>query len=240
VSGPFGVDGAADADAPSPRERPPAPPAAAPPPARPRMTSTATWLLGIVVVAALAWITLNTLRTNGPGSRGVPPGRPLPPFAVPLATSSLQGDADVATRPDQGAAGRRPACSVRGAEILNSCQLAQRGPVALAFLATRSRRCEDQVDVLDRLRPRYPDVSFAAVAIRGSRSAAADLVRRRRWRLPVGYDRDGAVANLYAVAVCPTITFAYRGGRVAGTSLSTLDAAGVTRWLRRIRRGPGG
>ncbi|HEY7076022.1 MAG TPA: hypothetical protein VH418_11655 [Solirubrobacteraceae bacterium] len=190
--------------------------------------------LGVLVVAILCYIVLNTLRTAGPGSRGVPAGRQLPPFAVPLAASTLNGDANVATRPDEGAAGRRPACEVRGPRILNSCQLAERGPVALAFFATRSRRCEDQVGVLDGLRARFPGVGFAAVAVRGSRDDVRALVRTRGWRLPVGYDRDGAVANVYAVAVCPTITFAYRGGRVAGTSLSSLDAAGVERWLRRI------
>jgi len=195
----------------------------------------AAWMAGVVGLAILAYIALNTLRTAGPGSRGVPAGRPLPPFAVPLATSTLEGDADVATRPNQGAAGRRPACAVRGPRILNSCQLAERGPVALAFFATRSRRCGDQVGVLDRLRGRFGDVGFAAVAVRGSRAAVRALVRARGWRLPVGYDHDGAVADEYAVAVCPTITFAYRGGRVAGTSLAALDAAGVERWLRRIR-----
>jgi hypothetical protein len=191
--------------------------------------------LGVLVVAILCYIALNTLRTSGPGSRGVPAGRQLPPFAAPLATSTLPGDANVATRANEGAAGRRPACEVRGPRILNSCQLAERGPVALAFFAIRSRRCEDEVGVLDRLRARFPGVGFAAVAIRGSRADVATLVRARGWRLPVGYDHDGAVANAYGVAVCPTITFAYRGGRVAGTSLSWLDAAGVVRWLRRIR-----
>jgi hypothetical protein len=191
--------------------------------------------LGVLVVAILCYIALNTLRTSGPGSRGVPAGRQLPPFAAPLATSSLQGDANVATRADEGAAGSRPACQVRGPRILNSCQLAERGPVALAFFAIRSRRCEDEVGVLDRLRARFRGVGFAAVAIRGSRTDVAALVRARGWRLPVGYDHDGAVANAYGVAVCPTITFAYRGGRVAGTSVSWLDAGGVERWLRRIR-----
>jgi AhpC/TSA family len=191
--------------------------------------------LGVLVVAILCYIALNTLRTAGPGSRGVPAGRQLPPFAAPLAASTLVGDANVATRPNEGAAGRRPACQVRGPRILNSCQLAERGPVALAFFATKSRRCEDQVSVLDRLRPRFPDVRFAAIAIRGSRDDVRALVRKRGWRLPVGYDHDGAVADAYAVAVCPTITFAYRGGKVAGTALSSLDAAGVEGWLRRIR-----
>ena len=58
---------------------------------------------------------------------------------------------------------------------------------------------------------------FAAVAIRGEPRRRARARRARRgWRLPVGYDHDGAVANAYAVAVCPTITFAHRGGARRG------------------------
>ena len=30
--------------------------------------------------------------------------------------------------------------------------------------------------------------------------------------MPVGYDADGAVSNLYRVGVCPTVAFAYPGG----------------------------
>ena len=41
------------------------------------------------------------------------------------------------------------------------------------------------------------------------------------WRLPVGWDRDGAVANAYAVAVCPAITLARRGGTVVRTLLGS-------------------
>jgi hypothetical protein len=191
-------------------------------------------MVGIVVVVALAYITLNTLRTNAVGSRGVPAGTRLPPFAVPLAISSLQGDANVATRPGDGSLGRRPACAVRGPDILNSCQLAERGPVVLAFLATRSKRCEDQIDVLDRLRPAYPRVRFAAVAVRGDRDALRRLVRTRGWRLPVGYDHDGAVANAYAVAICPAITFARRGGVVVSTALGVQDAAELERRIAAI------
>ena len=35
--------------------------------------------------------------------------------------------------------------------------------------------------------------------------------------MPVGFDHDAAVTNLYAVAVCPLVTFAGRGGTVTGT-----------------------
>jgi AhpC/TSA family len=229
--GPFGVR---DGDPVRPREPVPRPPPSAPPAGR----STVTWIVGVAVVLALAYITLNTLRTEAPGSRGVRPGSPLPPFAMPLALSDLQGDANVATKPGSGSQGARPACQVRGPKILNSCQLAERGPVVLAFFATRSQRCEQQVDVLDRMRARFPDVGFAAVAIRGDRDDVRTVIRRHGWHLPVGYDHDGAVANAYAVAICPTITFAYRGGKVEGTSLSLLDDAALARRVERLRRGP--
>ena len=192
-----------------PRRRPPAGrPAGVPP--------QATWIVGTIVVLVLGYITINTITSDGPGSRGVRPGTTLPPFAAPLATSDLNGDANVLVKASKGVP---KACDVRGPDIVNSCQLAEAGPSVLAFLVTRSRECIDAVDALDRLRPRFPGVQFAAVAIRGDRGAVRQLVRRRGWELPVAYDRDGAVANAYAIAVCPTITFARRGGVVAHETL---------------------
>ena len=44
--------------------------------------------------------------------------------------------------------------------------------------------------------------------------------------MPVGCDHDGAVANAYAVAVCPTITFARAGGKVVADTLGCQAAAG--------------
>jgi hypothetical protein len=230
VSGPFGVRDRDD-DAPPAAPRAPEP---QPPPRR----STVTWIVGVAVVFAIAYITLNTIRTDAPGSRGLDPGDPLPPFAAPLALSRLDGDANLATEPGQGGQGKRPACEVRGPDVLNSCQLAERGPVALAFVAARSEACDRQVDALDRARADYPDVSFAAVAIRGDRDDLRRTIRRRGWRLPVAWDRDGGVANAYAVAICPTVTFAYRGGRVQGTSLTLVEGAELRRRIERIRRSP--
>jgi len=47
-------------------------------------------------------------------------------------------------------------------------------------------------------------------------------VRRHGWDFPVGWDRDGVLANLYGVAVCPHITYARWPGRVHGTNLGTV------------------
>ncbi len=195
------------------------------------------WLVGVVGVVVLAYITLNTLRTEGVGSRGLEVGTRLPPFAMPLAGSRSDADANIATRPDSGPEGARPACSVRGPEILNVCELAERGPVVLAFLVTRSGRCEEQVDVLDRIARRHPRVRFAAVSVRGDHEQLRRTVRERGWRLPVGYDHDGAVANLYRVAVCPTLTFADRDGKVARTSLEFLDERALTTRVEALEQG---
>jgi hypothetical protein len=64
-------------------------------------------------------------------------------------------------------------------------------------------------------------VQFAAVAIRGDRTKLRDRIREHGWKLPVGWDRDGAVANTYAVAVCPVVTLAERGGKVKETLLGS-------------------
>jgi hypothetical protein len=149
----------------------------------------------------------------------------LPPFAAPLALSRLEGDANVSV----------DACEVRGRDVLNVCELAEQGPVVLAFFAEPSDRCDDQVDALDRLRAKYPDVRFAAVAIRGDRDDLRRLVRERGWRLPVGHDRDGAVTNLYRVAVCPAVTFADRGGDVRGTAIGSLSERELEARVERLR-----
>ena len=195
------------------------------------------WLVGVIGVVVLAYITLNTLRTESAGSRGPAAGSQLPPFAMPLAQSRSDADANIATKPDSGPEGARPACTVRGPGILNVCELAERGPVVLAFMATRSRRCEDQVGVLDAVAPRFPGVEFAAVAVRGDHEQLRRVVRERGWRLPVGYDHDGAVANLYGVAVCPLVTFAERGGKVAGTELSFLDERALAARVEALEHG---
>jgi hypothetical protein len=169
-------------------------------------------IVGVLAVALIAYISYNSLTTEGPGSRGVEAGNELPAFAVPLAASDLDGDADMS-------------CDERGEDILNVCELSDAGPVVLAFFAEPIARCVEQIDVLDRLRSRFPDVRFAAVATLGDRDELRERVRERGWELPVGYDRDGAVANAYAVAVCPQITFAERGGEVRRTTFGSQGEA---------------
>jgi hypothetical protein len=185
-----------------------------PPPAAPQ-TSRYGWIVGVVALLAIAYITLNTIRT-GTHKPGLAANKPLPPFAVPLATSNLVGDANV---------NPRKACRVRGSRILNICELGERSPIVLTLIAGRAGGdCRRQLDLMEEIRPRFPGVAFAAVSIRGDRLELRRVVNKHHWGFPVGYDRDGAVANLYGVVVCPTLTFAYYPGRTnMGSALRFLD-----------------
>jgi hypothetical protein len=194
-----------------------------------------SWIAIVAGLAILAYITYNTLTTPATSSSGLAAGTQLPPFAAPLVTSDLVGDANVARRADQGSAGTRPACTVTDPRALNSCTLARRGPLVLAFLTASAGRCVETLDAMREIAPRHPDVGFAAVAIRGDRDALRTLVRQHRWRFPVAQDRDGAVANLYGVAICPTVVLARRGGVVMRTALGT-DETTATALERAVRR----
>jgi hypothetical protein len=199
------------------------------------------WIPAFVLVALLGWVTLNTVRSDSPGSKGLPAGARLPPFAMPLSSSSCRGrcDADVAVRAGQGAAGARPACSVRGRHVLNSCELVERTPAVLAFVFAPVRECRDQLDVLDAVRARHPGVSFAAIDVRADGAAARRLVREGGWTLPVGYDHDAAVADEYGVVVCPTIVFAALGGKVLESTVGPLSRAQVERRVAKLATGSG-
>ena len=202
------------------------------------MNGRGSWIAIAAGLAILAYITYNTLTTPATSSRGLTAGAQLPPFAAPLVTSDLVGDANVARRANAGAAGARPACSVSDPRALNSCTLARRGPVVLAFF-TDTGRCLDALDALQRIAPRHPGVGFAGVAIRGDRDDLRGVVAEHGWRFPVAQDRDGAVANLYGVAICPTVVFARRGGAVTRTALGSEETtpAALERAVRRLEAG---
>jgi hypothetical protein len=61
--------------------------------------------------------------------------------------------------------------------------------------------------------------------------------RRRTPGLPVGYDHDGAVASIYGIAICPTVTFARRGGEVVATALEFLDERALETRVEALEEG---
>ncbi|HMJ02534.1 MAG TPA: TlpA disulfide reductase family protein [Conexibacter sp.] len=200
----------------------------------------ASWIAVAAGLAILVYITYNSVTTPGTSSRGLAAGARMPPFAAPLVTSDLEGDANVARQEGQGAAGARPACEVTDPRALNSCTLTRRGPVVLAFLTESADRCVEALDTLEEVASRHPDVGFAAVAIRGDRGELRELVREHGWELPLAQDRDGAVANIYGVAVCPTVVLARRGGVVLRTDIGeqATTPQALERSVRELERTP--
>ena len=174
--------------------------------------------VGLLALVILALITLNTIVTKPNGATGVDPGHTVPPFAVPLVLGNVVGDADIAVHAGEGARGKVPACQERGAQILNICQLYERGPVVLA-LFLNAGSCPAILGDMQALAPSFPGVQFAAVALKGGRTQLRRLVAEKRLALPVGLDRDGSLLTLYKVATCPQVTFAYPGGVVQSRAL---------------------
>ena len=203
---------------------------APPPPAKPPGASRYTWFLGVVGFLLIVLVTVNSLRTEGVSPGGPEEGARLMPFAVPLAAGSLEGDANIAARDDQGDAGNTAACKVRGKEILNVCELSERGPVVLAIFPANGERCSQVLDQFERVAGSVRGVQFAAVGSRGER----DALKRRAWSFPVGYDRDGAVASVYGLVGCPQITFAQRGGEVRETTRRELTDDELVRKARAL------
>ncbi|MGZ6694363.1 MAG: TlpA family protein disulfide reductase [Solirubrobacteraceae bacterium] len=190
-----------------------------------------------MAVLLIAFVSLNTLRTHGVGSAGLQAGARLPPFAAPLAAGPVpDGDVNVARRAGQGQAGRRPACQVRGPGILNSCDLVRRDPAVIAFLATRGAQCTAEIDTLARAVRRHRGLRLAAVSIKGGRKELRGLVRSHDWRFPVAWDRDGILANLFGVAVCPAVTYVLPGGVVQGTSVGRLQGPRLDARLAALAR----
>jgi hypothetical protein len=185
-----------------------------------RGDARASRLVGVLALA-IAVVALAFVFLRGPsGVRGLAPGSAMPPFAVPLALGEVNGDANVATAAGQGAAGTRPACSVRGPGILNVCQLYEQRPLVLALFVPAGS-CPRVVRDLQRAQASFPGVAFAAVAIKGERAPVRRLIAANHLTLPVGLDRDGALASLYQVVTCAQVDFAYPGGLIQSRPLLT-------------------
>ncbi len=178
---------------------------------------------------------------------------PLPEFAVPLASTRLEGDANVAQDdcataevPCPPDARRTPACRVRLSRSVRVCDLFDR-PSVISFWFDKGD-CVAEQDALDRAYGRYRDrVGFLSVDVRDSRDSVRELIREHRWRMPVGYDRDGAVAALYRVGGCPTFAYVYPGGTLQSASTGVLGVDGIAARIerlltasRRAERGGGG
>jgi hypothetical protein len=199
------------------------------------------FFVAIVVVALIHGV------PGGGGTLGLdkqPPRWALPEFAVPDAAGGLEGDANIAQ--DDCAAGelpcpsdsrRSPACRVRTPGAIRVCDLFGRPSVISFWFSKGGGDCIDQQDVVSQVYPRYRGrVSFLSLDIRDDRETVRGLIRDRRWKMPVGYDRDGAVGGLYRVGGCPTFAYVYPGGTLESASIGNLDVSGLSERVERLLR----
>jgi hypothetical protein len=202
-------------------------------------------LVGLLFIAIVAVAVINGVPGGG-GTLGLdeqPARWPLPEFAVPDAAGELEGDANVAQDdcsaaqlPCPADARRTPACQVRTPGAIRVCDLFSR-PAVISFWFSEGGNCIDQQDAVSRAYSRYRGrVNFLSLDIRDDRDTVRELIRRRRWAMPVGYDRDGAVASLYRVGGCPTFAYVYPGGTLESASIGDLTEGELSVRIERLLR----
>jgi hypothetical protein len=143
------------------------------------------WAIGAFGLGLAIVISVALFLSRGVSTVGVAPGHRLHNFAAPVATSHLNGNANLSKPCRLGYLGSR---------AVNTCLLTRRRPLVIAFFVTGSSSCVREVDTLQKVSKQFADgaVGFAAVAVRASRSQTARLVRSHHWTVPVAYDLDGA------------------------------------------------
>ncbi len=211
-------------------------------------------VVGVAFAILVVIATLNTIRTQSGGILGVTKGdrgMPLPEFAVPNAVDGpldkdaniAQDDCSTSQNPCPSDAVRPSACEIPKAGAIRVCDLFDR-PLVLSFWFTKGADCLPTQDVVNRVAAEYRGrVNFLSINVRDDPRAVRNIVAQHGWTIPVGYDRDGAVSDLYRVGGCPTIAFAYPGGIMAFAKIkSDTDqlsepalTADVTRLLRDSR-----
>lgn len=186
--------------------------------------------VGLAFVALAALAAYNSIGGEDAGILGTDAkaerGGPMPEFAVPELLGGVEGDANIfqddcesSQTPCPEASRRTPACEVEGEGVIRVCELFDR-PLVISFWFAQGGECLPSQDVVDDVAARFADrVGFLSIDVRDEREEAARIVAERGWELPVGWDADGAVSNLYRVGGCPTLAFAYPGGILAGSAI---------------------
>jgi AhpC/TSA family len=203
-------------------------------------------VVGLIFLAVILFAAVNTIGGGGGGGTlgldRLPPRWPLPEFAVPKGDAEkLEGDANVAQDDCESSAipcpedaQRTPACRIDSAEAIRVCDFFDR-PLVISFWFSKGDECTEQQDLVERVYRRYREqVGFLSLNIRDDRDTVRDLIVQRGWTMPVGYDRDGAVASLYGVGGCPTFAYVYPGGTLQDASIGELTESQLSTRVDRL------
>lgn len=179
-------------------------------------------IVGIAFVALVVYATIHAIENDEGSLLGAdadPRGLALAEFAVPDARSGLDKDANIfqddcasSENPCPEGDQRVPACRIEVEGALRVCDFFDL-PLAISFWFTRGADCLPQQDSFDEVARRYRGrVNFLSINVRDDIAEVQEIIEERGWTVPVGWDRDGAVSNVYRVGVCPTLALAYPGG----------------------------
>ena len=200
--------------------------------------------VGLIFVALVIFAAVNTIGGDGGEILGLDRQEDrwaLPEFAVPVASGELEGDANVsqddcalAAVPCPADARRTPACRIATPGALRVCDFFGL-PLVISFWFTKGGNCTAQQDIVDAAYQRYRGrVGFLSIDVRDDRDRVRELVREHGWKMPVGYDRDGAVGGLYRVGGCPTLAYAYPGGTLQSASIGKFTEAQLDARIERL------
>jgi thiol-disulfide isomerase/thioredoxin len=219
---------------------------------RRRPASRYSLFVGLAFLVLIVVATVNTIRTRDDGILGTSVaehGEALAEFAVPELLGAATGDANIYQ--DDCATGSNPcpadqrhpaACEIDARGAIRVCDFFDR-PLLISFWFTGGADCLPTQDLLDKVSRNYRGrVNFLSIDIRDDRDQARQIAREHGWQIPVGWDADGAVSNLYRVGVCPTVAFVYPGGLLSEAKLGTGElseqqlTADIDRLLRESSR----
>jgi hypothetical protein len=205
-------------------------------------------VVGLFFLAVILVATIHTLSGGGEAESTLgldhqEQNWPLPEFAVPAAAGQLEGDANVAQDdcessqvPCPDGDRRAPACGIDTPGAIRVCDLFER-PLVLSFWFSKGEEgdCIEQQDVVSEVAADYRGrVGFLSLNVRNDRDTVRDLIRERGWRMQVGYDRDGAVASIYGIGICPTFAYVYPGGTLQDASIGRLARGQLSARVERL------
>jgi AhpC/TSA family len=178
--------------------------------------------VGVAFATLIVVATLNTINNNSAGVLGLNAdiaGRALPEFAVPDIRGNVDADANVfqddcsSSQNPCPADDRRPsACEIKPAGAIRVCDYFDK-PLAISFWFMRAANCLPAQDAFNRVAQDFSGrANFLSIDIRDDRDSVRQTATDHGWSVPVGWDRDGAVSDVYRVGGCPTVAFVYPGG----------------------------
>ena len=112
--------------------------------------------------------------------------------------------------------------SIEG-ETVSLDSLLKVGPVVIDFWATWCKYCDDELDLLKKLKKEMGDTLFSLVGIsvdsHRSISKVKAMAKAHRWDFPILLDTDGRVKEKFRVLALPTIFVVNEKGEIVLTRL---------------------